>query len=51
LRQRLETEIRGHIDFDSWDRYVTAEAVERESIVAAVSRWRRFDALAAVGER
>jgi hypothetical protein len=40
LRNRVEDEILDRLDRATWDRYVHAEAVERESIVAAVSAWR-----------
>jgi hypothetical protein len=42
LRERVEAAIVAHLDHDSWNRYVEAERVERESIVRSVSTWRRL---------
>jgi hypothetical protein len=40
LRDRVETEIRGLLDIETWERYVRAETVEQASIVSAVSKWK-----------
>lgn len=40
LRARVRAAIIAELDRPAWDRYVVAEAAERESIVRAVGRWR-----------
>jgi hypothetical protein len=40
LRQRVQAAITAEIDGPAWARYVEAEALERESIAAAVGAWR-----------
>jgi hypothetical protein len=40
LRERVEAQITHYLDRETWARYVHAETVERESIVATVSAWR-----------
>jgi hypothetical protein len=42
LRERVETAIVERLDRATWDRYVEAERVERESIVRTVSTWREL---------
>ena len=40
LRERVESAIVERLDRTTWDRYVAAEAVERESITRTVQTWR-----------
>jgi hypothetical protein len=42
LRERVEAAIVERLDRATWDRYVEAERVERESIVRTVSTWREL---------
>jgi hypothetical protein len=45
LRERVEAAILARVERASWDRYVQAERVERESIVRAVVGWRDLAAM------
>ena len=47
LRERVESAIALKLDRQVWDRYVTAEAVERDSITHAVRQWGALNALEA----
>lgn len=39
LRARVEEAIRARLDLQAWERYVEAEQVERDSIIATVRAW------------
>lgn len=42
LRERVEAAIVARLDRQAWDRYVQAEAVERDSIIRTVTTWREL---------
>jgi hypothetical protein len=44
LRERVEAAIVARLDRPAWDRYVQAEAVERDSIIRTVTTWRELAA-------
>jgi hypothetical protein len=46
LRTRVEAAIEAEIEPTAWDRYVTAERVEHESMVATMHTWNRISGLA-----
>jgi hypothetical protein len=46
LRARVENAIRAELDLVEWERYVTAEQVERESITHALGAWTSISGLA-----
>jgi hypothetical protein len=46
LRTRVEAAIRAEIEPVAWERYVRAEAAERESIETTLSTWNRIPGLA-----
>jgi hypothetical protein len=42
LRERVEGQIVDTLDRETWDRYIEAERIERESIIHTVSAWREL---------
>ena len=46
LRERVSGAIQAELDLAEWERYVSAEHVERESIARALATWNSCSGLA-----
>jgi len=42
LRERVETNIRNHIELEAWERYAGVEASERHSLATIIAQWPVF---------